>query len=132
MNLPRSTELFKRSAACGAARFDGLATPPTQLGLLDDLQMRMPSSCSKCGCTFALISSEKNRRSLRCASCRTHLGWISDAADRFLHKIVERFGRPAKPIEIHHNRHMELSPPSSGAEADANQLSSRRRKKEGN
>src|SRR5262249_23561617 len=62
-------------------------------------------------------------------ACRTHLGWISDAADRFLHKIVQRFGRPAKLIEIHHNRHMELSPPSSGVEADANQSSSRRRKK---
>jgi hypothetical protein len=63
-------------------------------------------------------------------SCRADLGWLSDATERFLLTIVERFGHPAELIENHQYRHMELSPPSSGAEADANQSSSRRRKKE--
>jgi hypothetical protein len=98
---------------------------------LTGIEARILSSCSKYDCVTALISNENNRLSLRWASCRAHLGWwLSDATERFLPTIVERFGRPAKPIEIHHYRQMELSPPSSGAEADANQSSSRRRKKE--
>ena len=73
MNLPPSTELFKRYAACGAVPFDTLATPTTHLGLLDDLQVRMPSSCSKCGCTITLISSEK----IADHSAVDHVGRIS-------------------------------------------------------
>jgi hypothetical protein len=78
----------------------------------------MPASCSKCGCLAALIGTEAKRSSLRCASCRAHLGWVSQSAQRFLQRVVERFGRPTKPIEIHQNNNTELSPPPSGAAAD--------------
>ena len=84
-------------------------------GLLDGLEVRMPASCSKCGCVTALIGTEAKRSSLRCASCRAHLGWVSFLTERFLQKVVECFGRPTKLIEIHRNRLIELSPPPSGA-----------------
>ena len=80
--------------------------------------MRLPASCSKCDCVIALISRENNGHSLRCTCCGAPLGWVSDAAERFLQKFVELFGRPTKPIEIHHNGKTELSPPPSGAVAD--------------
>jgi hypothetical protein len=95
---------------------DGPVT--SNAGVLDGLEVRLPSSCSKCGCVTALIGAEAKRSSLRCASCRAHLGWVSETAERFLRKAVERFGRPTKPIEVHHNRDTELSPPPSGAAAD--------------
>jgi hypothetical protein len=95
---------------------DGVATDSA--GPLDGLEVRMPASCGKCGCVIALIQTETNRRSLRCAFCGTPLGRVSDAAERFLLKLVQLFGRPTKPIEIHRNRNPELSPPPSGAVAD--------------
>jgi hypothetical protein len=119
--------VFKACDTSGRPGAD--AAVPRISAPLTGIEARTLSSCSKYDCITALISSENNRLSLRWASCRAHLGWLSGATERFLLTIVERFGRPAKPIEIHHNRHMELSPPSSGAEADANQSSSRRRKK---
>jgi hypothetical protein len=94
---------------------DRTATPTIQVERLKGLEVRMPFSCSKCGCVTALIQTEANRLSLRCASCRAHLDWISSLTERFLQKIVERFGLPTKPIQVHHNSLIELSPPTSGA-----------------
>jgi hypothetical protein len=85
---------------------------------LDGLEVRLPSNCGKCGCVTASLGTEAARSSVRCASCRAHLGWVSQTAERFLRKVVERFGRPTKPIEIHHSRNAELSPSSPGAAAD--------------
>jgi hypothetical protein len=97
---------------------DGLAT--SNADVLDGLEVHLLSNCGKCGCVTGLIGTEARRSSLRCASCRAHLGWIPGTAERFLQKIVERFGRPTKPIEVRHNRNAELSPPPSGAAADDN------------
>ena len=102
--------------ACDTSRSAGAAS-----ALLNGLEVRRCSSCSKCGCTTALISSEKSRLSLRCASCRAHREWVSDATERFMQTIVERFGRPTKPIEIHRKKLIELSPPPSGPAANDNQ-----------
>ena len=100
---------------CALPALTGVTASTSDLDLLNGLEVRMPSSCSKCGCVTALIQTEANRRSLRCASCRAHLGWVSSLTERFLQKIVERFGRPTKPIQVHHNSLIELSPPPSGA-----------------
>jgi hypothetical protein len=97
-----------RAAGAAAARISGL----------NELQVRLPASCSKCSCVIALISRENNGHSLRCASCGAPLGRVSNAAERFLQKFVELFGRPTKPVEIHHNSKTELSLPPSGAAAD--------------
>jgi hypothetical protein len=91
------------------------AAAPRTSAPLTGIEARTRFSCSKYNCVTALISSENNRLSLRCASCRADLGCLSDATERFLLTIIERFRRPAKPIEIHLNRHIELSPPPSGA-----------------
>jgi hypothetical protein len=99
-----------------ATDVDGVATGSA--GLLDGLEVRMPAMCSKCSCVTALIGTGAKRSSLRCASCRAHLGWVSQTAERFLRKIVGRFGRPTKPIEIHHSRITELSSSPSGAATD--------------
>lgn len=115
MDLWRSDKVCKPDDALRATGIDGVAAPAGDLDLLNGLEVRMPSACSKCGCVTAHIQTEAKRRSLRCASCRTHLGWVSYAAERFLQKVVERFGRPTKVIEIHSNRPIELSPPPSGA-----------------
>jgi hypothetical protein len=85
---------------------------------LDGLEVRMPTSCIKCGCVTARIGTEAQRSSLRCASCRAHLGWVSQTTECFLREVVERLGRPTKPIEVRQNRNTELSPPASGAAAD--------------
>ena len=120
--------VFKACDTSGRSGAD--AAVPRTSAPLTGIEARTVSSFSKCDCVTALISSENNCLSLRWASCPAHLGWLSDATERFLPTIVERFGHPAELIEIHQYRHMELSPPSSGAEADASQSSSRRRKKE--
>jgi hypothetical protein len=102
-----------------AVRVKGeIARRGVNAGVLDGLEVRLPSSCGKCGCVTALIGTEAKRSSLRCASCRAHLGWVSQTTEGFLRKIVECFGRPTKPIEIHQNRNAELSPTPSGAAAD--------------
>lgn len=83
------------------ARAAGAA--PARISGLNELQVRLPASCSKCSCVIALISRENNGHSLRCACCGAPLGCVSNAAERFLQKFVELFGRPTKPIEIHHH-----------------------------
>ena len=117
---PRGNVCKPCAAAC-TTRAGSVAAPSAQLDLLNGLEVRMPSSCSKCGCVTASIQTEAKRRSLRCASCRAHLGWVSPLTERFLEKIVECFGHPTKPIQVRHNPLTELSPPPSGAEADDNQ-----------
>jgi hypothetical protein len=108
--------VFKPRESQAATASDGPAV--SNVGLLDGLEVRMAVSCRKCGCITALIGTETRRLSLRCTSCRAHLGWVSQNAERFLREIAGRFGRPTKPIEIHRNRNIELSPPPSGAAAD--------------
>jgi hypothetical protein len=94
---------------------DRAAALTSRLDLLKGLEVHMPSSCSKCGCVTALIHAEANRSSLRCTSCRAHLGSVSSLTERFLEKIVECFGRPTKPIQVRQNPLTELSPAPSGA-----------------
>jgi hypothetical protein len=115
MVVSRSDNVCKRFDRLDATGSDRVAVPALSLDLLNALEVRMPSSCSNCGCVAALLQAEANRRSLRCASCRAHLGWVSNTAERFLQKIAERFGRPAKPIQIHRKSLIQLSPPPSGA-----------------
>jgi hypothetical protein len=105
----------KPSGASPASGVDRSVRLTSRLDLLSGLEVRMPSSCSKCGCVTALIQTEAKLRSLRCASCRSHLGSVSSLTERFLQKTVERFGRPTKPIQVPHNTLIELSPPPSGA-----------------
>jgi hypothetical protein len=106
--------VFKACDTSGRPGAD--AAVPRTSAPLTGIEAHTLSSFSKYDCVTALISSENNRLSLRWASCRAHLRWwLSDATERFLPTIVARFERPAKPIEINHYRHMELSPPPSGA-----------------
>ncbi len=72
--------------ASRATGVDGAVALANELDLLNGLEVRMPSSCSKCGCVTALIQTEAKRLSLRCASCRAHLGWVSSLTERFLQK----------------------------------------------
>ena len=115
MVLSPSDNVCKHHDASLASGVDRAVALTNQLDLLSGLEVRMPSSCSKCGCVTALIQTEASQLSLRCASCRAHLGWISSLTESFLQKIVERFGLPTKPIQVHHNSLIELSPPTSGA-----------------
>src|SRR5262249_45528470 len=121
--LPRALgREFEHMLVSSSVAFKSCDTSAEQIGtLLSGLEVRMPSNCGKCGCAIALIFSENNHSSLRCASCVAHLGWVSHATERFLHTLVECFGRPTKPIEIHRKRLAELSPPPSGVAADDNQ-----------
>ena len=121
MMVSRPDNICKPCDALCATGAAGVTASTSDLDPLNGLEVRMPSSCSKCGCVTASIQKEAKRRSLRCASCRAHLGWVSSLTERFLEKIVECFGRPTKPIQVRHNPLTELSPPPSGAEADDNQ-----------
>ena len=56
-----SNSVCKPRSAQRDAAVDGVAGGG---GLLDGLEVRMPSSCSKCDCVTALISSQKDNATL--------------------------------------------------------------------
>jgi hypothetical protein len=94
MNVSVSTAAIATTVV--GAQLDFFQEPDALFGL----QVRLPDTC-RCGLMLALIEGGRgpHRAGLRCA-CGRHRGWVSVASYRFLTEIVDRFGRPAEPIEI--------------------------------
>jgi hypothetical protein len=84
-----------------------------QLCLFDPLvgiEVAMPRHC-QCGEPTYYIDAGRSgphRVSLRCPKCSSHGGWLSHEVASFLEKIVEKFGRPDKPVSV------RVPPPGDG------------------
>jgi hypothetical protein len=63
------------------------------------LTVQLPRQC-RCGSELSHIGpgSGPHRASLHCARCGHHNGRLPQEAARFLTDVIERFGRPIKPI----------------------------------
>ena len=72
-----------------AKRFADTLKSAATANPLIGLVVTLPDTCSTCGHLVAIVGPGKHLASLRCRSCRTHRGWVSHTAHKFLTEIVQ-------------------------------------------
>ena len=92
-------DLFEATALSSTETFAPLGKIVNPLVGID---VRLPDSCKNCGSPLAVIGPSRppHRASMRCKSCGSFRGWVSNVSFDFISKVVEQFGQPTEPILI--------------------------------